>query len=227
MDIPDDYLLKDARFPELQELLDSYASAGWTFTDTPEEAGPALQAYVRYAVNIPGLLDGVISEIDDLLQVGLFSDEIADDVDLLPHINPPAGRSVEECLALIRNHLDRVRDGGPYEESALPQTDWEWNKRFYELGQLLGAYFHQYFSQEYESHKDALDDYLSCNPSEAQLQAARDIGRLLSLVQDDSELNRVTKILGLWVYPPEGLSLRQWLTEMQDTIKDHLRAGAS
>ena len=219
--------MREVRFPELQELLDSYASTGWIFTDTAEEAGPALQAYVRHAVNTPGLLDTVISEIDDLLQAGLFSDEIADDVDLLPHINPPAGRSVEQCLALIRDHLDRIRNGGAYEQSALPLTDWEWNKRFYELGQLLGAYFHQYFSQAYGSHKAALDDFLSGSSEEVKLLAARDIDRLLSLVGTDSELNRVTKVLGLWVYPPEGVSLRQWLTDMQHIITHHLHTGTT
>ncbi|MCI3272788.1 contact-dependent growth inhibition system immunity protein [Streptomyces cylindrosporus] len=226
MDLPDDYLLREARFPELRDLLDSYASAGWTFTDTPEEAGPALQAYARYAVNVPGLLDAVIREIDDLLRVGLFSDEISDDVDVLPRISPPAGRTVEECLAVARNHLDRVRNGGSYERADLPQTDWEWGKHFYELGQLLGGYFHQYFSQEYGSHKAALDDYLSGSSREEQTHASEEIDRLLSMVASDSELSRVTKVLGLWVYPPQGLSLRHWLTDVRATIMRHLRSGS-
>jgi hypothetical protein len=48
----------------------------------------------------------------------------------------------------------------------------------------------------------------------------------LSLIDSDSELDRATHILGLWVYPPDGASLRQWLTDVQGTIADHLRTGA-
>ncbi|MFD7485326.1 contact-dependent growth inhibition system immunity protein [Streptomyces mirabilis] len=223
MNLPDDYLLRDERFPELHELLDSYASADWTFTDTFEAAGPALQAYVRQAVGTPGLLDVVIDEIDDLLQVGLFSDEIADDVDVLPQIEPPAGVTVEQCLTVIRAHLARINNGGAYEQFALPQTDWEWRKQFPELGHLLAGYFHQDFSRFYTSHRDALDDYFSGNPTDDLAEAAREIDSFLSLIDSDSELDRATQILGLMVYPPEGVSLRQWLTDIQGIITHHLR----
>jgi hypothetical protein len=220
---PEGFLDGDERFPALHELLDSYAFAGHTFTDTMEEPGPALQAYVRQTVRKPELLDQVISEIDDLLQVGLFSDEIADDVDLLPHIAPPAGRTVEQCLTVIRTHLESIRNGGAYQRSALPQTDWEWGKQFPELGHLLAGYFHQDFSRFYTSHRDALDDYFDGNPADMFAEAAREIGSFLSLIDSDSELDRATKILGLMVYPPEGVSLRQWLTDLQAVITDHLR----
>jgi hypothetical protein len=142
---------EDERFPELHDLLRSYSFAGNTFTDTAEEPGPALQAYVRQAVRKPGLLDQVIAEIDDLLQVGLFSDEIADDVGILPHVEPPVGSTVEQCLAVTRSHLERIKNGGVYQHSVLPQTDWEWWKQFPELRHLLAAYFHQDFSRFYAS----------------------------------------------------------------------------
>lgn len=220
-----DFMQDDERFPELHDLLNSYSFAGNSFTDTVDEPGPALQAYVRQAVRTPGLLGTVIDEIDDLVRVGLFSDEIADDVDLLPHIQPPRGYSVEECLMVIRGHLDRIRNGGSYEKSDLPQTDWEWRKRFPELRHLLAAYFHQHFPQFYTSHREALDDYFTGNPPEAFAEAAREIDTLLTLVASDAELNRATEILGLMVYPPEEISLRQWLTDVQGILMHHLRTG--
>jgi hypothetical protein len=221
------FMEEDERFPELHELLNSYAFAGNTFTDTVEEPGPALQAYVRQAVRKPGLLDQVIAEIDDLLQVGLFSDEIADDVDILPHVDPPAGCTVEQCLTLIRSHLERIRNGGAYQHSGLPQTDWEWWKQFPELRHLLAAYFHQDFSRFYASHREALDDYFSGNPTDDLAEAAREITSFLYLVESDSELDEAAQVLGLMVYPPEGVSLRQWLTDVQSIITHRLHSGTS
>ncbi|MET8954373.1 contact-dependent growth inhibition system immunity protein [Streptomyces sp. NPDC004393] len=174
-----------------------------------------------------GTLDAVIAEIDDLMQVGLFSEEIADDVDLLPHINPPAGHTVEQCLATIRSHLDRIRNGGAYEKSAVPQTDWEWTKQFPETWTLLGAHFNQEFSRFYTSHREALDDHLSLNDEESLNELVKELEYFLSVIQSDAELERAADILGLQVYPPKGVPLRQWLTEMQGSIKDHLRTHAS
>ncbi|MGW3031265.1 contact-dependent growth inhibition system immunity protein [Streptomyces sp. NPDC001178] len=221
------FMEEDERFPELHDLLNSYAFAGNTFTDSVQEPGPALQAYVRQAVRKPDLLDQVIAEIDDLLEIGLFSDEIADDVEILPHVEPPTGSTVEQCLAVIRSHLERIKNGGAYQRSALPQTDWEWRKQFPELRHLLAAHFHQDFSRFYSSHGKALEDYLDGNPVDDLAEATREIDSFLSLIDSDSELNRAAQILGLMVYPPDGLSLRQWLIDMQGAITDHLRSGAS
>lgn len=220
------FMEEDERFPELHDLLDSYTFAGNVFDDTPEEPGPALQAYVRQAVGKPGLLVQVLAEIDDLLQVGLFSDEIADDVDILPHVEPPAGCTVEQCLVIIRTHLERVKNGAAYEHSTVPQTDWEWWKQFPELRHLLASYFHQDFSRFYASDREALDDYFEGNPSDDLAEAAREIDSLLSLIDSDSELDRAARILGLMVCPPDGHSLRQWLTDLNGTITDHLRSGS-
>ncbi|SED32583.1 hypothetical protein SAMN04490357_4503 [Streptomyces misionensis] len=213
-----DFMAAGERFPELGELLDAYAFAGNTFTDTVEEPGPALQAYVRQTVGNPDVLERVIAEIDDLLQVGLFSDEIADEVDILPHVEPLAGATVEQCLAVVRYHLDRVRNGGAYQRSASPQTDWEWRKQFPELRHLLAAYFHQDFSRFYQSHTEALDDYFSGTSPEDIAQAAGEIESLLALVDSEEELDRVTEILGLQVYPPDGVPLRQWLADIREIV---------
>ncbi|MEU0603492.1 contact-dependent growth inhibition system immunity protein [Streptomyces sp. NPDC006393] len=223
---PEGFLDRDERFPALHEVLDSYAFSGNSFTDTPDEPGVALKAYVRQAMRAPGTLDAAIAEIDDLLQVGLFNDEIADDVDLLPHVEPPDGRTVEQCLATIRSHLERIRASGVYEQAELPQTDWEWRKRFPELSSLLGGYFHQDYPKFYGSHREALDDYLDGNPREYLAAAAQELGEFLSRVSSDKELERAAEILGLMVYPPDGVSLRQWLTDIRNIITHRHRAGS-
>ncbi|MGV9252469.1 contact-dependent growth inhibition system immunity protein [Streptomyces sp. NPDC003697] len=219
---PEGFLDRDERFPALHEMLDSYAFSGNSFTDTPDEPGVALKAYVRQAMRTPGTLDAVIAEIDDLLQIGLFNDEIADDVDLLPHVEPPAGRSVEQCLVTIRSHLEQIRTSGVFEQTQLPQTDWEWRKRFPEVSSLLGGYFHQEYPRFYGSHREALDDYLDGNPKEYLTKATKELSAFLSCVSSDKELERAAEILGLMVYPPDGVSLRQWLTDIQGIITHRL-----
>ncbi|MHB9862278.1 contact-dependent growth inhibition system immunity protein [Streptomyces sp. YIM S03343] len=223
MTYPEGFLDRDFRFPALQELLDSYTYTGNSFTDTPDQAGVALQAYMRQAVRAPGTLDTVIAEIDDLLRTGLFSDEIADDVDLLPHINPPAGSTVEQCLAIIRSHLERIARGGAPTQSRLPQTGWEWRKQFPETRMLLGAHFNQEFPRFYASHREALDDYFTLTDEESLAELVKELESLLSLTETDAELDRAAKSLGLMVYPPEGVSLRQWLTDIRDITMHRTR----
>ncbi|MFE7411946.1 contact-dependent growth inhibition system immunity protein [Streptomyces laurentii] len=218
---PPDGFLDRIRFPEVHDLLEAYASAGYVFTDTPRAPGDALQSYIRQAIRAPGLLDKVIAEIDDLLAVGLFSGEIADEVDTMPRIAPSAGRTVEQCLALARDHLARIRCGGTYEPAEIPRTHWEWAKRFPGLQDLLGGYFHQDFSRFYASHREALNDFLDGGGPKATEEVAEEIDSFLGLVEEDSELEHATRILGLWVYPPEGISLRRWLRDIQGILRHH------
>lgn len=42
-----------------------------------------------------------------------------------------------------------------------------------------------------------------------------------SSLTSDSGLDQATRILGLSVYPPDGVSLRQWLTDLQDILSHH------
>lgn len=93
------------RFTELHDLLQAYEWSGNTFDDTMEAPGAALTSYLRVVAAKPQRAAAAVRELDDLLAVGLFSDEVADDVDLLPHIEPPSGVSVEDCLRVIRHHL--------------------------------------------------------------------------------------------------------------------------
>ncbi|MER6615319.1 contact-dependent growth inhibition system immunity protein [Streptomyces xantholiticus] len=213
------------RFLALHELLDAYAETGYAFTDTADEPGPALQSYARIAVQSPGRLHMLISEINDLIRLGLFSADIADDVDLLPRIKPPAGRTVEQCLEVAKIHLERIASGSPFAQTAHPQNPWEWRKRFPELHQLLGSYFHQDFSLDYASHKGALDDYLAGSAEEALKQAAMEIHTLLSIIETDRDLSVAADALGLEVVPPKNVTLRQWLSDIRSIIIHRLRGS--
>jgi len=210
------------RFPELSRLLTAYEWTGEVFDDTVESPGRALASYIRTAARNPDRVVAAVREIDDLLEVGLFSDEIADDVDLLPHIEPPQGASVEDCLRIIRRHLKGFLAAPPAPDPTVrPQTSWEWRERFPALAHLLGAYFHQDFDLEYESREEAVDDYLSGEPREYTLQAAAEINDLLALTPSDDDLEEATGILGLDLEPPDGVSLQRWLTDVRDVIVQH------
>ncbi|WP_369271800.1 contact-dependent growth inhibition system immunity protein [Streptomyces sp. R11] len=201
----------EPRFYELSELLEAYANTGFTFSDTPETPGPGLASYLRIAARDPARASTAVHQIDDLLSVGLFSDEIADDVENLQHIRPPMGTSVEHCLRIARDHLNRFLEDPSRVPQMNPQNNWEWNERFPELSQLLGGRFHQDFSYFYDSRDAALDEYISEVEPETRTQAAQEINELLTMVSSDQELDTATTALGLDLLPPEGTSLRQWL----------------
>ncbi|MFE3864107.1 contact-dependent growth inhibition system immunity protein [Streptomyces goshikiensis] len=203
------------RFRELRELLDSYTVTGYAFDDTEDRRGVALSAYLRQAARDPARAAEAAAEIDDLLETGLFSDEIADDVDLLPHINPPRGETVESCLAVIGGHLRQFLAEPANPSQSPPHTAWEWRERFPGLQHLLAAYFHQDSSLEYSSYGEALDDYVS-GASESDLrQLADEIREFLILNESDQLLKKSAVTLGLAILPPRGVRLRQWLTDVR------------
>ncbi|MFE1752597.1 contact-dependent growth inhibition system immunity protein [Streptomyces anandii] len=206
------------RFFELADLLKAYAYAGYTFSDTPQVPGPGLASYLRIAARDPARAVRAVQQIDDLLSVGLFSEEIADDVEGLPQIRPPAGKSVEGCLRIARGHLHRLLQDPSGIPQINPQNSWEWNERFPELSQLLGAYFHRDFSYIYESREEALDEYVGQAEAEERAQAVREIGELLAMVSSDEELRIAATALGLDLLPPQGMSLREWLEAVRHTI---------
>ncbi|MFI9064562.1 contact-dependent growth inhibition system immunity protein [Streptomyces sp. NPDC053429] len=180
--------------------------------------GAALSAYLRQAALDPAPAAEVAAEIDDLLAVGLFSEAIADDVDLLPHISPPRGETVESCLALVGSHLRQFLAEPVAPPQSPPQTAREWKERFPDLSQLLGAYFHQDFSLEYSSHREALDDYVS-DASESDLRKVADeIHDFLMLNESDQALKKSSAVLGLGVSPPHGVRLRQWLADVREIL---------
>jgi hypothetical protein len=206
------------RFKELRNLLRSYEETGYTFDDAPDRPGAALSAFFRQAARHPGQAAAVAAEIDDLLSKGLFSEEIAEDVDLLPHINPPSGATVEECLLLVRQHVAHFLEAPERPTLVTPQTAWEWKGRFPELSHFLSAYFHQDFETEYASHREAVDDYLD-GVSESDLRTViTEIQDFLDMNADDASLRAASGTLGLRISPPKGVSLRRWLNDVREII---------
>ena len=209
------------RFHEVQDLLEAYAAHDYTFTDSPEAPGPALSAYLRIVSKDPQRAATSVQQLDDLLRTGLHSPEIDDDVALLPKIEPVAGRSVEDCLRIVRDHLVR-RIGHPVPEAQpLPQNNWEYRERFPELSQFLGSYFHQDFFDEYTSHGEAVDDYLAGTSETDRNQLVRDIAELLALAATDRNLKEATSLLGMEVSPPTGVGIRQWLADVSGIVSRH------
>ncbi|MGW1183835.1 contact-dependent growth inhibition system immunity protein [Streptomyces drozdowiczii] len=208
------------RFRELRDLLRAYESTGHTFDDTLEAPGAALSSYLRTSAFAPGRADAAAREIDDLLAVGLFSDEIADDVDLLPHIEPPKGVGVEDCLRAVRHHLGNFLAKRPAPKADLrPQTSWEWRHRFPALSHLLTSYFHQDFSLEYESRAEAIDDYLSAAAPEDHAAVVQEVDGFLTVNPSDDDLAEAARVLGLRVTPPSDVTLRQWLIDIKGIIQ--------
>lgn len=206
------------RFDELSYLLNAYTYTGFMFSDTAEIPGPGLASYLRLAAREPQRAARAVQEIDHLLSVGLFSEGIADEVEELPHIRPPAGTSVEDSLRIIRGHLVRFLQDPSRVPQRNPQNSWEWNHRFPELSQFLGAYFHRDFSYVYDSYDEALEEYVSASAPEELTQAVRELGELLTMVSSDEELDTATTALGLDLLPPQGISLRQWLETIRQGI---------
>ncbi|MEV6998630.1 contact-dependent growth inhibition system immunity protein [Streptomyces sp. NPDC093982] len=201
----------EPRFYELGELLEAYADAGFMFTDTAETPGPGLASYLRIAARDPARAATAVRQIDELLSVGLFSEEIADDVEDLPHIRPPMGTSVEDCLRVARDHLNRFLEDPSRVPQMNPQNHWEWNERFPQLSQFLGAYLHRNYAEFYASPEAAVDEYVVEAVPEDRAQAAQEITELLTMVASDQELHTATTALGLDLLPPDETSLRQWL----------------
>ncbi|MFJ8538833.1 contact-dependent growth inhibition system immunity protein [Streptomyces sp. NPDC093591] len=211
----------EPRFYELSDLLKAYAYSGFTFTDTAETPGPGLASYLRIAARDPARAETAVHQIEDLLSVGLFSEEIADDVEDLPHIRPPMGTTVEDCLRIARDHLNRLLEDPSRIPQTNPQNSWEWNERFPQLSQFLGGYLHRNYSEFHARPEDAIDEYVTEVDPEDRTQAAQEITELLTMVSSDQELGTAATALGLDLLPPEGMSLRQWL----ELIRRRITAG--
>ncbi|PJE98246.1 hypothetical protein CUT44_08230 [Streptomyces carminius] len=209
------------RFSEVQELLAAYTEFDYVFTDTPEEPGPALESYLRVALRSPERAGEALRQIEDLLTVGLFSPEIEDEVDLLPRVRPTDGRNVEESFRIIRGHLTAFLEGELRPPEMVPQRPWEWRERFPELAGLLGGYFHQDMFHEYPSHREAVDDYMANASVEERRRAVEELLELMRTAETDETLEEATEALGMHVYPPSGVELRQWLVDLVGVVKNY------
>ncbi|MBC3986429.1 hypothetical protein H8N01_28585 [Streptomyces sp. AC536] len=209
------------RFYEVQNLLRAYGQTGNSFTDTPDTPGPALRGFLRVVTRFPARGARLLRELDDLLTVGLFSPEIADEVELMPRVRPTEGRSVEESLSLVRDHVRAALRNPERWAGSGPEKRWEWGEFFPEVFQLLGAYFHQDFSYEYASHREAVEDYLAGSTREELERTFTELSEVLAVAGSDEELDLAARALGMEVSPPKGETLRQWLNGVASLIHRH------
>lgn len=206
------------RFYEVSGLLETYANTGFVFSDTAEAPGPGLASYLRIVARDPARGVVAVQQLDELLTIGLFSEEIADEIAWLPEIRPPMGMSVEDCLRISRNHISRVLQDPTQVPQMNPQNSWEWKERFPALGQLFGAYLNQDCPDFYASWEEAIDDYRNEMDAEDVRNSANEITELLTIVRSDQELDQASDALGLELLPPTGTTLRQWLENMRYRI---------
>lgn len=201
-------------------MLDAYANVDYKFTDTAELPGTALASYLRTVVEQPTRGELAVQQIDDLIATGIGAEEIADDVDILSHIEPPPGSSVEDCLAVTRAHITRALSEPASVPMRIPETSWEWAARFPEVHHVLGAHFHQDFSSLYASYREALDDYIQGTPRADRALMVEQMRRILREVESESDLQRAADGLGVDIRPPQGTSLRQWFTDIADIVRN-------
>ncbi|MFF4802759.1 contact-dependent growth inhibition system immunity protein [Streptomyces sp. NPDC001351] len=185
------------------------------FSDTAEAPGPGLASYLRIVARDPARGVVAVQQLDEILTIGLFSEEIADEIAWLPEIRPPMGMSVEDCLRISRSHISRVLQDPSQVSQENPQNSWEWKERFPALGQLLGAYLNQDFPDFYDSWQEAVDDYRNEMDGDDVRNSVNEITELLAIVRSDEELEQATDALGLELLPPKGTNLRQWLESMR------------
>ncbi|MFI9823834.1 contact-dependent growth inhibition system immunity protein [Streptomyces sp. NPDC052013] len=206
------------RFHEIDYILSAYASNGFTYSDAADVPGPGLAPYLRLVARDPARGTTAVQQIDDLLAIGLSAEEIADEVNALPRIQPPAGMTIEDCLRIARDHIDRFLQDQSQAHRLKPRNQQEWEERFPMLDQLLGAYFCQDFPDWYATWQEAIDDYVAGMGGEEAGHAAEEITELLTLVDSAEELEQATHILGLELLPPRGMTLRRWLENMRHRI---------
>ncbi|MFJ2788496.1 contact-dependent growth inhibition system immunity protein [Streptomyces sp. NPDC093249] len=203
-------LQHDPRYGEMDQVLRAYA--GQRADDTEEKPSVALTAYLRhtwhsrpwavgiaesqlreYARNPPGPLLLRLGEVYPLPDPGLD------------------GAEIQAWLLTVAGHLRRCLAEGDMPPSGAPQTRWEWQARFPELGQLLGGWFSQDHGVEFQDHEEALRDYLEVTDPSLAARLCGEAYELLALRLDESDYAYGLSLLGLEVDPPVPYTHGAWL----------------
>ncbi|MET9775677.1 contact-dependent growth inhibition system immunity protein [Streptomyces sp. NPDC006367] len=200
----------DHRYGELDQVIRAYV--GHAADDTPEQAGPALTAYLRhtwhtrpwalaiaerqlrdYAEHPPGRLRRRLGEFYAVPDVGLPDNEI------------------QQWLRCLADHLRRSIEQGAAPPPAVPATHWEWHARFPETGQFLGGWFSQDMPDEFADHDDAVEDYRSSTAPQLVARLVGELHELLAMGLDESAYAVAVAELGMEVDPPAPYTPAAWL----------------
>src|SRR5438874_11551730 len=92
------------------------------------------------------------------------------------------------------------------------------NTRFHNLVQFFGAYFHQDWDADDPTPEAVIRRFVTTNELEAVRKVVGELDDLLSLPLSEAELRRLLLDDLLCCYlPPDGRSVRTWLTWVRDS----------
>ncbi|WP_432083629.1 contact-dependent growth inhibition system immunity protein [Streptomyces sp. WAC 04229] len=207
----------DHRYGELDQVIRAYI--GQAADDTPEQAGPALTAYLRhtwharpwtlaiaerqlrdYAERPPGRLRLSLGEFYAIPDVGL------------------AHNQVQQWLHCLADHIRHSIEQGDVPPPATPATHWEWHARFPEAGQFLSGWLSQDMPDEFTDHDEAVDDYRSSTDPQLVARLVGELRELLALGLDESGYALAVAELGMEIDPPPPYSADGWLTLVAERL---------
>ncbi|MFJ3716572.1 contact-dependent growth inhibition system immunity protein [Streptomyces sp. NPDC090057] len=207
----------DRRYGELDQVMRAYL--GHPADDTPDRRGTALTAYLRqtwhsrpwalaiaerqlrdYAEHPPGRLRLRLGEFYAIPDIGLAEDEI------------------QQWLLCLADHIKRSIEAGEVPPPAIPDTHWEWQARFPELGQFLGGWFSQDMPGEFTDHAAAVEDYRDSTDPHLVARLIGELHELLALDLDESDYAIALAELGMEVDPPAPYSPDVWLALVADLL---------
>jgi hypothetical protein len=89
-----------------------------------------------------------------------------------------------------------------------------------DLSQILGAYLHQDWADEFDSDDSALRSAVGAEPKEKIAAARRAVDRLLASQLTDTELrDELTDRLGCYFDPgSKGMTYQQWLARVSQLL---------
>lgn len=80
------------------------------------------------------------------------------------------------------------------------------------LEQFFSCYFHQDWTEEFDSPDDAIDAYLASENAETKLNAGNELKKLLDAFSDNQSLQQVLDSLGCYYdSSADSLEVNEWL----------------
>jgi hypothetical protein len=217
--------------PELRHLLSAYNSVSAheeAFVDTDETPSKAMRSYLRMATYYPGRAFRATAEILDVLRYGLDEADVVSNLDSMPTIFPPPGRTREQCLEAMIPHLVAFTENGEQTEPAVPVSRWEWTEWLPNLADFFGGSFHQDADAVHPGVEDlyqAVEDaYLRDAKPYEVAAAAREIRELQALDLEEPALADAVAKLGSDWPPGKGRTFHQWLDHLAERFTAHLDA---
>ncbi|MFT2015794.1 contact-dependent growth inhibition system immunity protein [Streptomyces sp. 796.1] len=211
----------DAKYGELDQVVRAYL--GQPADDDPERPSAALTAYLRHTWQArPGAIATAERQLRDLAEnpPGRLRTRLGEYY-VLPDVGLPDAE-IPGWLLVLAEHLKESVEQGRVPAPETPQTHWEWQARFPELGQLLGGWFSQDMPDEFADHGAALADYLGSTAPSVIARLVGEVHELLALGLDDGDYGLALSELGMEVDPPAPYGAGAWLVR----LSAHLTGGA-